>query len=121
MGDQKGFTLVEIILASLLLLITLIGGVVFLSANRKNLVFASRQRLATWAAVSKMEGLKSTDYHSLQNSSENITLSGKPFHRTVTVENIDEDGGGTDYKKVTVGVSWSGGNLSLVTYIAPKE
>ena len=127
LAKKRGFTILEIILASLILVITVLGGAAFLSANKKNLVLANRQNLATWAAVSKMEELKSSPYVSLASlPTENITLSGKSFQRTVAVEEIDEDAdGGTDYKKITVTVTYSGGGVSsvpvsMVTYIAPR-
>lgn len=119
---KGGFTIVEVILASLILAISLIGGAVFLSANRTNLVYATRQRLATWAAIYKVEQLKSADYTSslltAGTTNESLTLNNDPFTRRTIVTDI-----GGNYKQVTVSMDWGNGKfpLSLTTYIAPKN
>src|SRR5450759_861357 len=58
-SDSNGFTLVEVIIATIILGISLLGGVAFFSLNRNNLSYANRQRLATWGAVYKIEQLAS--------------------------------------------------------------
>ena len=121
---MKGFTIVEVTIASLILLISLVGGTVFFFSNRRNLVYATRERLAMWAAMYKMEELKGEDYDkiSIGEETEDITLSGFPAERITEVVEIDEDEppDEADYKKVTVKVDWADGETSLVTYIAPK-
>jgi len=112
--------MIEVLIASLILLISVIGGVAFFSANHANLIYSTQQRLAIWSAADKLEELKGADYNSLNSEIENITLSKYTAQRTTTVVDIDEDGGGTDYKEVTVEVDWGEGNDALVTYITPK-
>ena len=119
--NKAGFTIVEVIIATVILVMSLLGGVVCFSANRKNLAYANLQRLATWNAIYNMERLKSADYAGLTSgtTTENIFLSGKPFQRRTTIQNI---GGGPDYKQVTVAMDWGSGTfpLSLTTYISAR-
>ena len=119
---EKGFTIIEVMLASFILLVSLIGGSVFFFSNRRNLVYATRERLAMWSAIYKVEELKGADYGMINPETENISLSGISARRITTVEEIDEDDppDGTDYKKITVKVDWGSGETSLVSYIAPK-
>ena len=128
--NKSGFTIVEVIIATIILVISLLGGVAFFSLNRNNLSYANRQRLATWAAIYKIEELKSMNYAALVSPSTTIepppplTISGYSFTRTTTITNPVP---GLDYKQATVYVSWNQGNfppspttLSLTTYISEK-
>jgi len=120
---KKGFTIIEVMIASLILLISLVGGTVFFFSNRRNLVYATRERLAMWSALYKVEELKGRDYSAVNPGSENISLSGISAQRITTVEEIDADeppDGTADYKQVMVKVNWGNGETSLVTFIAPK-
>jgi len=118
---KSGFTLIEVILASIILIISILGGTAFFSINRKSLVFATCQRLATWSAIYKIEELKSMDYAALAllpspTTENNLSISGKFFQRKTTISDI----GG--YKQVTVAMDWGQGNfpVSLTTYISDR-
>ena len=127
MSKKAGFTLVEVIIATIILAISLLGGVAFFSLNRNNLSYANRQRLATWGAVYKIEQLKSATYtDTLLNSgsltTEILPISGYSFTRKTTITNISGN-----YKQADVSVSWVQGKfpsslttLSLTTYISDK-
>lgn len=116
MKKQRGFTTIELLLATVVLVIGLIGGSSFFYANRRNLVAARFTRLATWSAISRMESLKAGDYASTGNTTESVTLDGDTATRTTTVD--------VPYavalKRVVVTVSGTGGNVSLTTYIAQQ-
>jgi len=128
--NKSGFTIVEVIIATIILVISLLGGVAFFSLNRNNLSYANRQRLATWAAIDKIEQLKSATYtDTLLNSgpptTEILPISGYSFTRTTKIADIGA--GPDDYKQATVSVSWVQGNfpsslttLSLTTYISDR-
>ena len=116
--SKAGFTIIEVVLSSITLVVSLLGGVVFLSANRNNLSYASLQRLATWGAVYKIEQLKSMDYSALPVSgTENLTISGKSFTRKTTITDISGN-----YKQATVEMGWVQDKfpVSLTTYISDK-
>jgi prepilin-type N-terminal cleavage/methylation domain-containing protein len=127
---KNGFTIIEVVVASIILVVSLLGGVVFLSANRNNLVYATNQRLATWSAIYKIEQLKSATYTDtgwdaiLNNTfpgstTENLPISGKSFIRKTTITDI---GVGPDYKQATVEMNWGKPTppVSLTTYISAK-
>ena len=123
---KAGFTLVEVIVATIILVISLLGGTAFFFLNRNNLSRANLQRLATWCAVYKIEQLKSMPYSDLvlitsPTIENNLPISGYYFNRT-TVPVV-----GPNYTQETVSVSWVQGNLpsslttlSLTTYISDR-
>ena len=120
--SKYGFTLIELIAAFVILSITLVGMASFYFANHKNLLWATRERLATWKAIDKMEELKVVNYETLETlPEENFTLYRVPAKRKVEIEEIDEDSdGSTDYKKVTVKITWEQKETVLITYISPR-
>ncbi len=110
----KGFTIIEFLLAFLIIGIALIGGSAFYYASSKTLVKADITRLATWKAIEKMEKIKGIDYPLIQNEIENITIGNVQVQRITNVtENLSPQ-----WKTVTVQVVWDGKNLSLSTVIA---
>lgn len=116
---KSGFTLIEVILASIILIISILGGTAFFSINRKSLVFATCQRLATWSAIYKIEELKSMDYPPTITSDPPWQYKGRTFTRLTTII----DGPTGNYKQVTVSVNWGEPTLapvSLTTYISAK-
>ncbi len=127
MHKKTGFTLVEVIIATIILVISIIGGTAFFFLNRNNLSFANRQRLATWAAVYKIEELKNMNYSALAllpspAIENNLPVSGYSFTRTTTITDISGN-----YKQATVKMDWeqpsfpsSLRTLSLTTYIAER-
>jgi len=123
---KNGFTIIEVVVASIILIISLLGGVIFLSANRSNLAYASQQRLATWGAIYKIEQLESATYADTNpllyvgtTSEPSLVISGKSFTRTTAISYPET---GKDYKQAIVSVSWPQGKapVSLTTYISDK-
>ncbi len=113
-----GFTIFEILLATVILAICIIGGAAFFSANRKSLAYASTKDLATWSAVSRMEELKSAAYASLTSgtTTQTITISGRSVQRRTTIQ------AGVSLSTVTVEMDWGAGTfpVSMTTYISIK-
>ena len=113
-----GFTIIEVLLSTIILAISLVGGTLLFSANRKNLTYAAYQTLATWSGVSKLEELKSADYSSLINgiTIETPVISGHNFQRKTTIKDV------SGYKEVNVEVDWGKGTfpVSLTTYVSEK-
>lgn len=115
---NKGFTLVEVLVATIILIIAIIGTSAFFYANRRNLVNARLKRQATWAAVEKMEELKGLSYSSLSEgaSADTVILGDTVADRTATIdEDLEED---MDYKEITVNVNWGTGEVELATYVS---
>lgn len=115
---KEGFTIIEFLVATVILMIALIGTSAFFYTNRRNLVYANLERLSTWSAIEKLEALKSGSYSAVVSSTETVSLSGSSAQRTTTVQTVNE--GGITFKQVTVQVNWGTGNLSLVSYIAQQ-
>ncbi|MFW6457083.1 MAG: type IV pilus modification PilV family protein [Planctomycetota bacterium] len=112
----RHFSLVEVIVASVILLITVVGIPSFYFANRRNLRRSHLKRLATWQATYKMEELKAQGYDGINTDSDTVELDNVTADRNWVVEPCD---GELDCKKVTVIVSWGENNsTSLVTIIA---
>lgn len=120
MFKKQNLTLVEIIIALVVLVIAAVGNTSFFFANRRNLRSALQRRSATWAALEKMEELISISFDDLVGKNntddpENISLL-ENHNATRTVEVLDGDN--ELYKKVTVTVQWNDSSKRFVTYIA---
>ncbi|HNS32871.1 MAG TPA: type II secretion system protein [bacterium] len=124
MKKKKGFTIVEILVATAILATSIIGTSAFFYLNRKNFFNADLKNQATWAAVERMEYLKGKQYSELEEDAEfleedPITLGeNRTAERTSEISEVDEEG--ILYKKITVEVTWNDDKekVSLVTYIA---
>ncbi|HOJ38932.1 MAG TPA: hypothetical protein PKW42_01495 [bacterium] len=119
-AEESGFTIIEFLIATVVLMIALIATSSFFYANRRDLAYANLERLATWKAIEKIEELKSTNYDSIQpgTNEETVLLSEANAERHTTVEEVQENS--VRFKKVTVEVDWDTGKVSLVTYIAQQ-
>lgn len=111
---SKGLTIIEFLLAFILIGIALIGGSAFYYAGSKSLVKADITRLATWRAIEKIEIIKAMDYSSIQGGTENITIGNVQAQRITSVS----ENASPQYKSVTVQVVWTGNTVSLSTIIA---
>ena len=143
---KKGFTLVEALIAMLLLLITFAGGAtLFFNADRF-IGYVVHKKLAVALINLKMEEIKGHGYDyqyaplqyigdpfpaAVTVETETIddldNFEGFSFQRTISVLDIDDPAGGSlaDYKEITVAVTWTESledtlqTLSIVTYLAP--
>ena len=116
---KKGFTLVEVLVATVILLTAIIGTSAFFYFNRQNLVKARLKRQATITAVNTIEELKGMDYYSLTAGtlSDTALLANALADIKVTIGEEPEDGIG--YLPVTVEVTWDDDKekLSLSTFL----
>jgi prepilin-type N-terminal cleavage/methylation domain-containing protein len=125
MKKKHGFTLVEVLLATVILAIGLIGTSAFFYANRRNLYNARLERYATWSAIENMEMIKGENYDSIEEEikTEEIEIGdiNNPIPATVTTAIAPVEENGISYKSVNVTVSWDQGEnnkeVSLNTYI----
>ncbi len=124
---RHNFTLIELILASVILLIAVLGTASFFFAGRRSLARARIQREATWAAVDAMEKYKSTGEGLTEEEIPLLYHTGSIDIEVVKYDANDEEivngeGNGEEaiYRKVTVTVTWNDGldQKKLVTYIA---
>lgn len=112
---KRYFTLIEIILASVVLLIALLGSSAFYLANRRNLLRARMMRKATWTAIDAMERMKNAPYESIGDEADAIMEENQNIFIEIETES---DGGPASYKRVTVAVSWNDSDVTFVTYMA---
>lgn len=114
-----GITLVEVLLSVVLLGIISLGIAHPYITGLKSLEIKSDRMLLDSRLRSQMEVLISTDFSTLSNGSEVVTINGKNYTITWTVVNVDMDGDATaelDAKQVTVSVTEVPGH-SLTTIL----
>ncbi|MHB1343366.1 MAG: type IV pilus modification PilV family protein [Thermoleophilia bacterium] len=133
---QPGFTLIEIMVATLLLLLVLAGFVPFFLSGLEKSSAARYQSAATNIAREMMEEIRQLDYREIQedtaqptnpaNLSNRLdttkTVRGSTFDIVYAVENSTSGGG--QLKKVTVTVSWTGtpaGDPAVVTSLIHQQ
>lgn len=104
MRSRKGFTLIEILVAILVLLIGLLGYYSLLATVARSRHYAHRLGEASLAAKSKLEELKSEDYDNVTSGNDNWTSDTPLYLRVWEVNEIP----GQDIKNVKVKVGWGG-------------
>ena len=109
-SSEEGFTLVEIMIALVVLSVGLVAlAGLQISAIRGN-AFSKRMTTAVSIANEKMEQLKNSSYANiLSESSIQVVQSNMNFSRQVTVTNNSPL---PNTKTVNVTVTWSGGSKS---------
>jgi type IV pilus assembly protein PilV len=115
-GTEEGFTLVEIMIALVVLSIGLIAlAGLQVSAIRGN-VFSKRMTTAVSVATERIEQIKNTPYENIQSeSSTQVTASNMNFTRQVTVTNNSPL---VNTKTVNVAVTWKDGSKSFTVPIS---
>jgi len=98
---SRGFTLIEIMIATLLLVVALLGIVSTSVIVTQTNTFSKTMTTATTLARAKMEVLKNTDYDGLTGGTEMVE---SVFTRTWTVTNNTP---ATDMKTIEVNVTWT--------------
>ena len=132
--NEEGFSLIEMMIASLVLLIGLISVASLIGYSISSNSSSKNNTTATAAAEGQMEQLRSLEFDSLVdggstlNSSGSITFTGSPvsgYSTTVSLTDSDQIGKTVSYdvrwnvttinglKKVTVAAQRSGGTFRL--------
>ncbi len=118
--SKKGTSLVEVMVAALILAIVILGGSYFYVGSTNQINLREQYRAASRLAGQKLEELKAGSYDAVTigDVQDSLTLENSTYSRSVVTENLGL------YKKVVVTVNWGpagmGRNVSLVTLIAPK-
>ncbi len=113
-GQNKGFTLVEVMIAIVVLSVALLalGGLQIISIRSNS--FGNHMTEAITLAKDLMEEMKDAEWEQIGDRSDDpVGATGIVYHRVCTVTEQD------NIKTVTVMVSWDNGNhkASLVTKI----
>ena len=107
MSGQKGFTLIEVMIAVFLLAVALIGLAAVTTTVIRGNSFSQTLTTATTLAKDKMEDLRSTGYGSLQDGNDTKSMDNLNYTRRWTVgAEIN------NRKTVNVTVTWTWLNLS---------
>jgi Tfp pilus assembly protein PilV len=146
-GNNRGTSLIEVMIAILLIALVILGGGMFFFYGRVNIVREAHRRAALLVASQRLEALKAADWDLIAHN----PLSYQPYYithssdwalnlsetkETVTVDNLsdaqmlteaqymDDDGmnDSYDYLKITVRVEWSDpatNRVSLTSLVGP--
>ena len=118
--SKKGTSLVEVMVAALILAIVILGGSYFYVGSTNQINLREQYRAASRLAGQKLEELKAGSYDAVTigEVQDSLTLENSTYSRSVVTEDLGL------YKKVVVTVNWGPvgmeRNVSLVTLIAPK-
>ena len=121
--SYRGFTLVEILLAVILLGLMITGISALYISGLQSLNAQDDRMLLDSQLRSRMEVLIGTDFSALSNGSEVVSVNGQNYTLDWTVVSIDLDGDSNpepNAMQVTVSVSGVGGH-SLTTIIVDHE
>jgi len=122
--DETGTSLVEVMVAIVVFMIIMVGGLTYFTLPQSTVVRDKIKRLAFAAAHQRMETLLALDYTAITADSNEasipVTLATKAASRNTTVTEVDDaaDGlGGSDadsetvdYKSITIEITWNDGN-----------
>ena len=110
MRNEKGFTLIEVIIAMALLGIIAIAFLGALATASQAIIIADERATAESLARSQMEYVKNQDYDGVNNPPQYTLLSDTPADYTIVIDavRLDPNGDGTDnddgIQKITVTV-----------------
>ncbi len=133
-GNERGFSIVEVCIALLILLIASLGVATAFAFSIHNNSSAGDRAMAVALAQQRMEQLRNLDFNNAALAAtanpvvENVTSGGRPFRVTTTITNIDTDTsaaaaalaptGKTIRIDVTPGgnsKTWANGTVTLLT------
>ena len=127
--SQKGSTLIEVMLAMLLITTILLGGVQFFFGGRTHLQQARMRRLAAICLTERAEYLRQLGYSgvsaALNENQVEVQYGSQSLQRSMIVQYVDDDLDGTgsddadsnpvDYKNVKIIIGWSGSSPDQVS------
>ena len=126
---KKGTTLIEVILATLIMLIVVVGGAAFLYHGSSRIKMEANKRVAIEAANSQLEEMRVSDYDDITSNltsdddvyyfEEPININGVDQIISTEVQYADP---GSDYVIVRVSVGYwpnISDRVTLETYLGP--
>jgi Tfp pilus assembly protein PilV len=108
-GRETGSSLIEIVLATLIMGIVVVGMVSYLSGGRSRLMQEEHKRAATQLAQEAMERTVARSYPAIAAWTETRHVTGTTYTITVTVQTDTPDPG---VKSIRALVTWPVGSAS---------
>ncbi len=109
----NGFTLMEVLVAMLILSVGLLGMAALTTGIINSNKLSNRISAATVLAQDKMEEIQSTEYASVADDTEDYnSISDYPLYKRIT--DVTDDDPAAGMKKITVTVYWDSDNHSVV-------
>ena len=118
--SNRGFGLIEVVVATLILLIVIVGGSLCFFHARNQIHVRKQSRAAVQLTSQKLEELRADNYDDIAEGDtvEKLFLDDLACRQSTEILVVD------DYKKVKVTTSWQHRGMphdvSLVTFIVPK-
>jgi prepilin-type N-terminal cleavage/methylation domain-containing protein len=119
-GDQRGFTLIELIVAMTILAIIIAPTLGLFSATFKNNRHTKEKLVALALAQGEIEELKAMDFQRLlqrvgESTKKLPAEDGTVYTVQRDIELLDDEDDEPKLLKITVTVSWTGGEVSFST------
>jgi len=117
-------TLVEVMVAAMVLFVVVWGTVAFLVSARTTVERAGQERTAAEIAADQLERARAAGYGALTNGTANVVLDGTSYTWTLTVATAQADpaDGNSVYKSIDMSVDWltsSGRPVVVRTSMSP--
>lgn len=129
MRENKGYSLIEVMVAALIFIIGIFGTLAYFFYSQTNLNVERHRRTALQIAHSRLEFLRTVSYNNIMNYAENGTdvnideIKGKRYTTIEDLDDPEDPDTAPDYKKITVKVIWfenkRNNEVVLSTIIAP--
>lgn len=125
--NKSGFSLVEVMVAALILVVLVIGGAALLAHAGSNVQVVGNKRVALERARTRMEQLRATDYMVLREravaaGNREITTTSETYNGVLlsisSTNQLVSSGGvlGNEYLALSVRASYRGANESVLLH-----
>jgi len=113
---DRAMTLVEVMIAVLILAVVAVGAVAFFLRGRMAIEHSACRRTAAQIARERLERARSAGYEALAGRTSTIVLDGTTYTSTLNVRNAlaDPADGLSHYKIADVSVDWPGAQSNPV-------
>ncbi|MGQ9777866.1 MAG: type IV pilus modification PilV family protein [Thermodesulfobacteriota bacterium] len=115
--NQKGFSILEILIGFIILAIGLLAIAALQTTSVKGNYFSNNLMQATYIAQDRLEYLKNISYDSLRSGNfpeESIIVRGMTFNRSYNITKISDSNG--DYYRIDYTVLWNDGVDHRITF-----
>ncbi|MDI6762088.1 MAG: prepilin-type N-terminal cleavage/methylation domain-containing protein [Thermodesulfobacteriota bacterium] len=117
--NSKGFTLIEVLVALVILAVSLLALAGMMTTTTKNNAFGGNLTEAATLAQDRLEELRVTDWDNIVNGSNASSIRGLNYNRTWTVVlgPSSPPSPNDNEKRVTVTVDWNDGMARSISFL----